>query len=83
MADDRNDLTPKWGVEILIAIERLDAKISQNDERHSNHQTWAERNIKDHELRLRTLEQFRWVMLGAALASGGVASLITRAMMGI
>lgn len=76
------DLTPKWGVDILIAIERLDAKIGANDERHSQHQVWAERNIKDHELRLRSLEQFRWLILGAALAGGGVGSLITNAIVG-
>lgn len=75
-----DDLTPKWGVDILIAIERLDAKIGANDERHSQHQVWAERNIKDHELRLRSLEQFRWIILGAALAGGGVGSLITNAL---
>lgn len=79
MADD---LTPKWGVDILIAIERLDAKIGANDERHSQHQIWAKRNIKDHELRLRSLEQFRWVILGAALAGGGVGSMLTNALIG-
>lgn len=80
MAGD--DLTPKWGVDILIAIERLDAKIGTNDERHSQHQVWAERNIKDHETRLRSLEQFRWVILGAALAGGGLGSMITNALIG-
>ena len=30
----------------------------------------------DHELRLRKLEQFKWVMFGAGLASGGVAQVI-------
>jgi hypothetical protein len=79
---DQHDLTPQWGVNILIAIERLDAKISSNDERHTAAAVWSERNIKDHETRLRTLEQFRWILLGAALAGGGVGSIITRAIIG-
>lgn len=80
--DNNQDLTPKWGVDILIAIERLDAKIGSNDERHSNAATWAERNIKDHEIRLRQLEQFRWLLVGIAIASGGLTTLITKAMIG-
>jgi len=80
--DNQPDQTPKWGVEILIAIERLDAKIGANDERHSNSSIWAERNIKDHEVRLRQLEQFRWLLVGIALASGSLTTLITQAMTG-
>lgn len=72
--DDRNDMTPKWGVDILIAIERLDAKIGSNDERHSQHQVWAERNIKDHELRIRALEQFRWAVAGISAIGGSAAA---------
>ena len=30
----------------------------------------------DHELRLRKLEQFKWVMFGAAVASGGIAQAV-------
>lgn len=30
----------------------------------------------DHETRLRKLEQFKWVLLGVAAASGGVAQAI-------
>lgn len=71
-----DDLTPKWGVEILIAIERLSAKIDANDERHTAASAWAERNILDHEKRMRVLEQFRWKMLGMASLAGFVTSII-------
>lgn len=92
MSEISNDSTPQWGVNILIAIERLDAKISSNDERHSAHGVWAERNIKDLEIRMRAqeqsndpalparvtkLEQFRYLIMGAALAGGSIGSMIT------
>lgn len=94
---DQSEMTPQWGVNILIAIERLDAKVSSNEERHAAHAIWAERNIKDLELRMRKqessndpqlpervtkLEQFRYLLMGAALAGGSVGSLITNLMMG-
>lgn len=30
----------------------------------------------DHEVRLRTLEQFKWILMGAAAAVGGVAGAV-------
>lgn len=33
----------------------------------------------DHETRIRGLEQFKWVQVGVALASGGIASAIGQA----
>lgn len=87
-----DDLTPQWGVNILIAIERLDAKVSSNEERHTAHATWAERNIKDLELRMRSqeaandpqmanrvtkLESFRYALMGGAMTVGTIASLLT------
>ena len=78
MSDQQNDSTPDWGVRVLIAIERLDAKFSSAEERNASHQSWAERNIKDHESRLRTLEQFRWMILGIVMVSGLVGGVITK-----
>jgi hypothetical protein len=72
--------TPKWAVELLIRFEQLDAKISAAEERNGSHSSWAERNIKDHEVRLRSLEQFKWVLIGLSLASGGISAAIMRAM---
>lgn len=75
---DQQDSTPEWGVRVLIAIERLDAKVSSAEERNASHQSWAERNIKDHETRLRTLEQFRWTALGFIAVAGLLGSVITK-----
>ena len=30
----------------------------------------------DHEIRLRKMEQFKWVLVGVALASGGIAQAV-------
>ena len=48
---------PKWAVELTRQVTIL-------NERLPNHVTWTERNISDHEKRLRILEQFRWVLVG-------------------
>lgn len=71
-----DELTPKWGVEILVAIERLSARIEANDERHTASSTWAERNILDHEKRMRSLEQFKWKIMGGAAVVGFLTSFI-------
>lgn len=63
---------PAWAVELTKQVAILNEKIP-------THVEWVERNIKDHELRLRTLEQFKWVMVGLALASGGVGAMLARA----
>ena len=57
-------------IELIRQVERLNEKIP-------THVEWVERNIKDHEERLREVEKFRWRMAGiASLASGVVALLI-------
>lgn len=58
---------PSWAIELIKQVERLNEKIP-------THIEWVERNIKDHEARLRHLEQFRWLLLGIAIASGGLAT---------
>lgn len=66
---------PAWAVELIKKIERL-------NERLPNHVDWTERNIKDHEVRLRALEIFMWKILGLAgvvsLIVGGVVSWIVK-----
>lgn len=54
---------PPQSVETQLAIinTKLDVLIATRD---------------DHELRLRKLEQFKWVLLGVAAASGGVAQAV-------
>lgn len=62
---------PAWAVELTKQVAILNEKIP-------THVDWVERNIKDHELRLRTLEQFKWIMVGLALASGGVGAILAK-----
>lgn len=62
-----NDTIPAWAIELIKQVERLNEKLP-------NHVEWVERNIKDHEMRLRSLEQFKWVLLGLALASGAAGA---------
>ncbi len=33
---------------------------------------------QDHEARIRVLEQFRWLLLGVAMASGGLGAMLTK-----
>lgn len=61
---------PKWAVELTKQITIL-------NERLPNHITWTERNVLDHEKRLRSLEQFRWTLIGISVASGGLSALLS------
>ncbi len=78
-------------------ILELTRQVTILNERLPNHITWTERNVKDHEVRLRALEektppnlreqlqtlnQFKWVMVGIAAASGSVGAFITNAIGG-
>lgn len=62
-----NDDIPSWAIELIKQVERLNEKIP-------THIDWVERNIKDHEMRIRAIEKKIWVVAGAA---GVVASVIT------
>lgn len=62
---------PGWALALIQEVAALNAKIP-------THIDWVERNIKDHEERLRSLEQFKWVLVGLALASGGVGAVIAK-----
>jgi hypothetical protein len=80
-------------LELTRQITTLTEKVTVLNERLPNHISWTERNVKDHENRLRDLEQvvprdlreqllqlnqFRWIMLGVAVASGGVGAALTK-----
>ena len=67
---------PPWAVELIRQVERLNEKIP-------NHVTWTERNVLDHEKRLRSLEQFRWTLIGISVASGGVSAIVSALLKGI
>jgi hypothetical protein len=63
---------PAWAVELTKQVTIL-------NERLPTHIDWTERNIKDHEVRLRQIEKFIWVAMGASAALGGtLGSLITK-----
>jgi uncharacterized membrane-anchored protein len=65
---------PAWAVELTKQVTIL-------NERLPTHVEWTERNIKDHEIRLRQIEKFIWVAMGASAALGGtLGALITRFM---
>ncbi len=67
---------PAWAIELIRQVERLNEKIP-------NHVTWTERNVLDHEKRLRSLEQFRWTLIGISVASGGVSAIVSALLKGI
>lgn len=62
---------PHWAVELTKQVAILNEKIP-------THVDWVERNMKDHEQRLRALEQFRWILMGVAIASGGLGAMLTK-----
>lgn len=59
-------------------ILELTRQVTILNERLPNHITWTERNVLDHEKRIRILEQFRWTIIGIALVSGGAGALFTK-----
>jgi len=63
----QNDEIPSWAIEIIKQVERLNEKIP-------SHIDWVERNIKDHEMRLRMLERRMWIVAGGAAVIGAIAA---------
>ena len=59
-----NEEIPTWAIELIKQVERLNEKIP-------THIDWVERNIKDHELRIRGLERKLWLFMGASAVIGG------------
>lgn len=60
---------PAWAIELIKQVERLNEKIP-------THVEWVERNLKDHENRIRILEQFRWMVVGMVGLSGIIGAFI-------
>lgn len=65
---------PVWAVELTRQVTIL-------NERLPNHIDWTERNIKDHETRIRDLEKARWqtawiTAAASAALTGAVVALI-------
>jgi hypothetical protein len=60
---------PTWAIELIKQVERLNEKLP-------THVDWVERNIKDHELRIRAIERKMWIVAGAAGVISGAATII-------
>ena len=66
-----NEQIPQWAIELIKQVERLNEKIP-------THIDWVERNIKDHELRIRNLERKVWIVAGASAVIGSIAAAVWR-----
>ena len=64
---------PAWAIDLIKQIERLNEKIP-------THVDWVDRNIKDHEMRLRMLERRMWIIAGAATIIGAVGTMVWQVM---
>jgi hypothetical protein len=71
MSDNVPEQVPVWAQELIREVTIL-------NERLPNHITWTERNVLDHEKRIRTLEQFRWMILGVVAISGLLGGIVTK-----
>lgn len=70
-----NDEIPTWAIELIKQVERLNEKIP-------THVDWVERNIKDHEMRLRAVERKIWVVAGAAGVVGAAMTFLVQVLNG-
>ena len=64
-----NEQIPQWAIELIKQVERIKKKIP-------THVDWVERNIKDHELRIRNLERKVWIVAGASAVLGSIAAAV-------
>jgi len=62
---------PVWAQELIREVTIL-------NERLPNHISWTERNVLDHEKRLRTLEGFRWMILGFTTVAGLLGGIVAK-----
>ena len=62
---------PMWAQELIREVTIL-------NERLPNHITWTERNVLDHEKRIRILEQFRWMIVGIVGIAGFLGAWISK-----
>jgi hypothetical protein len=64
-----NEQIPQWAIELIKQVERLNEKLP-------THVDWVERNIKDHEMRIRNLERKVWIVAGASAVIGSIAAAV-------
>jgi len=63
-------------------ILELTRQVTILNERLPNHITWTERNVLDHEERIRKLEAFRYILVGASLLGGAISGAIIQQLLG-
>lgn len=56
---------PIWAIELIKQVERLNEKIP-------THIDWVERNLADHERRIRFIERWFWMIIAGASIFGGL-----------
>ena len=71
MPEPTPEQVPQWAQELIREVTIL-------NERLPNHIEWSLRNIDDHEKRIRTLESFRWMILGVVAISGLLGGIVTK-----
>jgi hypothetical protein len=64
-----NEQIPQWAIELIKQVERLNEKIP-------THVDWVEKNLKDHETRIRNLERKVWIVAGASAVLGSIAAAV-------
>ena len=65
------ETVPQWAQDLIREVTIL-------NERLPNHISWTERNVLDHEKRIRTLEQFRWMIVGIVSLAGLLGGIIAK-----
>jgi hypothetical protein len=68
---EQKEVVPAWAQELIREVTIL-------NERLPNHITWTERNVLDHEKRIRILEQFRWMIVGIVGIAGFLGAWISK-----
>ncbi len=68
---EQQEQVPVWAQELIREVTIL-------NERLPNHISWTERNVLDHEKRIRVLEQFRWMVVGMVGLSGFIGAIVTK-----
>jgi len=56
---------PAWAIELIKQVERLNEKIP-------THIDWVERNLADHERRIRFIERWFWMIVAGTSIIGGL-----------
>ena len=56
---------PAWAIELIKQVERLNEKLP-------THVDWVEKNLADHERRIRFIERWFWMIIAGASIFGGL-----------